>query len=41
MRDYLLAFLFDRARGILDEKVFQEEIAAVEEAAETSNGGEA
>ena len=41
LRDYLLAFLFDRAREILDEEVLQEEITAVEEAAETSNGGEA
>ena len=47
LRDYLLAFLFDRARQMLDEEVLQEEIAAVEEiaafeeAAKISNGGEA
>lgn len=41
LRDYLLAFLFDRARQVLDEEVLQEEIAAIEEAVEISNGGEA
>ncbi len=35
LRDYLLAFLFDRARQLLGEEVMEEEIAAVEEAAES------
>ncbi len=35
LRDYLLAFLFDRARPLLGEEVIEEEIAAVEEAAES------
>jgi hypothetical protein len=39
LRDYLLAFLFERARQMLDEEVMQGEIAVPEETAETSVGG--
>ena len=41
LRDYLLAFLFDRARQVLREEVTQEEIAVAEERMETFAGGEA
>jgi len=40
LRDYLLAFLFDRARQMLGEEVMQEEVAVAEETTETFAGGE-
>ncbi len=35
LRDYLLAFLFDRARPLISEEVIEEEITAIEELAES------